>query len=395
MGLQNNKKGLTRSEFTGLLTNAVNDAVDKQLAPFKAKQTNWFEQLTSGNAAEGGAPAIINKRKQRSLFGRACRSLAVAKGDPDNAVSYARKTWGSDSRVHKGLLAGDATSGGFLIADDLSDELILELRAFSAVRAMEPMFVRLPRGQLEFPRISTSAQSSWLGEAQDVPESTPQFDRVVLTAKKNAALVAASNEMLNFPDSAIEDVIASNMARTLGTNEDIAFLRGDGLINQPLGLTNLAGNSLAAGAFTLAQTTSDLYAMLEFLQGADVGMQRPGWVFNFQTPNALASMRDANGNFGWQSLHENPQMLLNMPFVTSNNLPNTTAILADFADVVVGEASSIEIQISGDGTYTSGGSLVSAFARDETLIRAILRVDINVKHPESVATLTNLAAWTA
>ena len=77
------------------------------------------------------------------------------------------------------------------------------------------------------------------------------------------------------------------------------------------------------------------------------------------------------------------------------HLPNTTALLCDFADVVVGEASSIEIQISNDGSYSTGGSLVSAFARDETLIRAILRVDINVKHPESAAEMTNLASWTA
>ena len=135
--------------------------------------------------------------------------------------------------------------------------------------------------------------------------------------------------------------------------------------------------------------------MLEFLQGSDVGMQRPGWIFNFQQPNALSSLRDSNGNFAWQSMHDTPQMLLSMPLVDTNNLPNTTALLCDFADVVVGEATSVEIQISNDGSYTTGGNLVSAFARDETLIRAILRVDINVKHPESCATLTNLAAWTA
>ncbi len=82
MGIQKQGKNLTRSEFTNIVTDAVNAAVDRELQPLKQKQTNWFEQITSGNAAEGGAPAIINKnRKQRSLFGRACRSLAVSKGE--------------------------------------------------------------------------------------------------------------------------------------------------------------------------------------------------------------------------------------------------------------------------------------------------------------------------
>lgn len=104
---------------------------------------------------------------------------------------------------------------------------------------------------------------------------------MVLTAKKNAALVAASNEMLNFPDSAVEDTIASNMARTLGTNEDIAFLRGTGLVNQPLGLTNLAGNSLAAGAYIAGKISALCLAVLAAIACL------PKWftLFNLGLPN--------------------------------------------------------------------------------------------------------------
>ena len=67
---------------------------------------------------------------------------------------------------------------------------------------------------------------------------------------------------------------------------------------------------------------------------------------------------------------------------------------ADFADVVVGEVPGLILGVSTEASYTSGSSTVSAFQNDQTLILAIERHDMNLRHLESVGVMTGVT-WGA
>jgi hypothetical protein len=98
-------------------------------------------------------------------------------------------------------------------------------------------------------------------------------------------------------------------------------------------------------------------------------------------------------------------MLKGYPFAVSANVPtNLTATplggsqittaseiyFADFGYVVIGEFPVI-IDASGQGTYTDGGSTISAFSQDTTIIRVVLQSDIGMRRAEAAAVLTAVA----
>jgi hypothetical protein len=65
---------------------------------------------------------------------------------------------------------------------------------------------------------------------------------------------------------------------------------------------------------------------------------------------------------------------------------------ADFADVVIGEATTLLVDASTEAGYYDGSSQQSAFTLDQTVIRAIQEHDMAVRHAESVAVIKD-CSW--
>ena len=84
------------------------------------------------------------------------------------------------------------------------------------------------------------------------------------------------------------------------------------------------------------------------------------------------------------------------PVFTTTNIPitlgggtETEIYFVDADEVILGEVDAIEIEMSREAAYkNASGSMVSAFQRDQSLIRATLRHDLAVRHPESIAIKT-------
>ena len=92
-----------------------------------------------------------------------------------------------------------------------------------------------------------------------------------------------------------------------------------------------------------------------------------------------------------------------LPVHITNNIPTnlgagsdeTELYLVDASEVLLGEVETIQIAVSSDASYVDETStLRSAFTRDQTLMRAILRHDLAVKHDVAVAVKTGIT-WGA
>ena len=121
----------------------------------------------------------------------------------------------------------------------------------------------------------------------------------------------------------------------------------------------------------------------------------------------LLTLRDGVGNYVFKD--EIAQgTLLGKGFKTTQQLPtniNTGTsqapvnngaylMLADFADVIIGETYNILVDASDVASYKdSGGNQVSGFQRDQTVFRVISEHDFNIRHQASVAVAT-LPGWT-
>ena len=90
--------------------------------------------------------------------------------------------------------------------------------------------------------------------------------------------------------------------------------------------------------------------------------------------------------------------LMGYPFAFTTQIPITYTVpgtgsnqsdlyFVDFDDAVIGDSQQLIIDASGQAAYEEGGTVKSAFHRDETVIRGITEHDFALRRSESVAIL--------
>jgi HK97 family phage major capsid protein len=124
---------------------------------------------------------------------------------------------------------------------------------------------------------------------------------------------------------------------------------------------------------------------------SDSMLANPGWGLSPRTFMKLFGMRDGNGNKVYPELKDN--LLKGYPIQHTNTIPSNLGsgsneseiYFADWNDVVIGEDGDMSVDYSKEATYKDGaGNLVSAFARNQSLIRVVLEHDIGFRHPEGL-----------
>lgn len=328
---------------------------------------------------------------------RLIRALAAANGIKSEAARIAAELYG-DELLAKDLATSPGSAGGFLVPQALSAEIIELLRPASVVMSLGARTLPMPNGNLTIPAVAAGATVSYVGETQEVPKSAPTLRQVSLQAKKMAALVPISNDLLRFASVAADQFVREDLVRALAARGDAAFIRGDGTGNAPKGLRSLAapGNVIAATApVDLAAVTADLGRLELLLLQANMPMGKPGWLFAPRTQVFLQNLRDANGNlvFGNEMAGGT---LRGKPFRATTHIPvdlggdGSEIYLADFAEAIIGEVQGIVIDVFPGGTYDDAGTLRSGMSRDETVIRAIQQHDFALRHDAAAAVLTGV-----
>jgi len=381
-----------RSVVGGLVDNKINEA----LAPYAKKQTNYGGLVKSG----GNRPVETTQLPKGARFAQAVRALARAGGIRSQALNEAKRM-GNDA-VAKALSSSSFTGGGALIEGEIAAEVIELLRPLSVVRQISPRVVRAAKGTLTFPKITTGATASYSTENADIAASEPEFGQVIMSAKKLAGLVPLSNDLLRFDGAAdVDQIVIADLVEELAKVEDENFLRGQGVEGGPKGLRHWAptANLITQTGTTAADVETDLGNAELALEGADIRMRSPFWVMNPRTKNYLFNLRDTNGNLAFPEMRSrsgglNP-ILRGKPVLVSTGIPinlgggtESEIYLVDGNEVILGEVEGVTVDVSSDASYSVSGSSVSAFQRDQTLIRAILHHDLSMRHPEGVAVIT-------
>lgn len=365
-------------------------------------QTDWTSHIRGG----GGGGSDLEKPKH--LFGQVVRSIAAGGHDFDKAIAYAKKTYGEDAPVVKTLTTNVPTAGGFIVPEDLSTDLIELLRARSVVRAAGAISYPMPFGTLTLPKLTGGATASYVGEATAQNASQPVLGQLQLTWKKLRTFVPISRELLEYSRPSADGVVEADAVASMATREDQAFLRGDGLSDTPIGMRNLAlaANITASVAAndgsipTLGEIEEDLRFLVNQLEQANVRMLRPALFMAPRSKNGLMVTRDTNGNLGFPELRAASPSIWQMPAFVTTNVPinlglgggsneRSELMIADMADMAIGEATDLIIEVSNEASYQdANGNTVSAFARDEVIVKVLARHDFGTRHDESIAVKT-------
>ena len=401
---------MTKEQLAALIKDMVGGDVkselDKSLAPILEQQTSWMKDIQQMR------DKVYNGREQTEVqkgigAARFVRAMAFAKGDPGKAASFAEKSWNDalGKEVHKSLLAGDLTAGGVLVPPAFAAEIIELLRARSVVRAAGSRTLNMNNGTLTLRKQTGGSTATYVGESTDITKTQPTTGQIVMTAKKLAALVPISNDLLTFDAGDQTDAfVRDDLVQQIATREDQAFLRDDGTSDTPKGLRYWVSSSQveSQAGTTSANIESDLALLINDLELSNVPLTKPVWLMSPRSRNHLRTLRDATGFLIFPEIRTNTPTLYGYPVFLTTNIPTnlggggneTEVYMVDMNEAIIGEASTLEIAVDSSASYIDNGTLVSAFSRDETLMRAITRHDFAVRHPEAIAVLQSVT-WGA
>lgn len=326
---------------------------------------------------------------------RFIRAVAAGRGNIACSIDFAKKEFGDDSPVLKSLEASEAASGGVLVPTEYSTDIIELLRERATVRGMNPRIIPMTNGSVTIPKITGGATASYQGESDNIAASEQTFGSISLTWKKLTCITPISNDLLRFAAIGADGIVRDDLVAAMAQREDQAFLRGDGTENTPKGLYSWtpAANVITANAtVNLANVTKDVAEAILALRNGLSRMINVGWIWAPRTTMFLKQIRDGNGNYAFKAELDGGNFW-GFPYKDTTEVPinlsgtDTEIHLIDFADVLLGEANTLEVSSSEEATYWDGSALQSAFVRDLTLLKVLAHHDLAVRHEESLVRL--------
>jgi HK97 family phage major capsid protein len=349
------------------------------------------------------AEGIVISRVVRAVAGAA---LARRNGNIMTPAQYATNVL-KDAHTG-GILAAsnpqDASSfagGGFMLGDNISDSVIELLRPASVVRRANPATAPLVNGVLTLPKLTGGATANWIGENKAIVPTKVSGGQVKAVAKKLAALVPLSNDLLRYSGGKADSIVRDDMIASMAQAEELGFLRGPGEAYTPKGMRNWVPGANVVHAnqvVNLANVRQDIGKIRLKLRRANARFLRPVWFMAPGTEEFLLNLADANGNLVYYNEMVTQGTFRRYPYFVTTQIPEnlnllggsneTELMLVDMADVVIADAPQIGVEVSSEAAYDDGaGNLTSAFSNDQTVIRVIEETDLIVRHPESLVVL--------
>lgn len=334
---------------------------------------------------------------------RIALAMAAARGNSVVATKIAvDRGYGDD--VAAALNSTTPGAGGVLIPQNYRAELVEMWRPRSVVRSAGCRTIPLVNGTVTMPRMKGGAVVGYIGANTDIPTTEQTFDDLKLSAKKMAAIVPISNDLLKVahvsPD--IERIVANDLSQASAARQDKAFLRDNGTGDTPKGLRHwvLPGNLITASDGTdPVKVDQDLTKAILMLENMDSPMAKPAWVMAPRTFRFLCTLAYPDKKKVYPDL-ETTRVLKGYPVKTTTQIPinlgaggtDSEITFADFDDCYIGEGQDIVIDFSSEATYRdANNNIVSAFQRDQSLVRSIETHDFGPRHVESIVIL--IVSW--
>lgn len=273
--------------------------------------------------------------------------------------------------ILKALSEGVDADGGFLFPNEFLSELIKPLADLPRLRGLVRV-ITMRRDVLNAPSLLNRPKIYWTAELAAKTTTTAAFGQATLTARKAAAILYASDELIE--DSTEIDtvrLIIDLFAEAIGEEEDRVILRGNGT-TEPTGIIT------AVTATTIASTTCSGNLSLDNILNVIYGLKakyRPGASFITHPNNVLElrKLKDTQGRYLWldPSTPEGYPTLYTYPVYEKYDMPEATIVYGNWKLCYwLGDRKRMTVKISQDVTQ--------AFTTDATAIRIVMRLAGNV-----------------
>ena len=231
----------------------------------------------------------------------------------------------------RALTQSNDVEGGYLSPPEFASEVIRELIEYSPIRRVASVR-QTTSPSVIYPTRGDITNSQWIGEGQELSESTITFGQREISVREHGTFVDISNRLLADAPQA-ETEVRSALGEDFGKSEAKAFLYGDGPL-QPEGLMinediEYTPNGHAANLSADALITL-LYALPATYRNAG------SWALNGITLGIVRKLKDGQGNFLWQPSYQagQPETILGRPVVEMVDLPD---VAADAFPIIYGD----------------------------------------------------------
>lgn len=151
--------------------------------------------------------------------------------------------------ILKALNEATSADGLYLVPTEFSNRLLALVQAKTVI--MPDCDIRSMKGLTQYiPKVISGTTAYWPSELGTITESTPQFGRITLTARKVAALTYASSEILEDNNVGAAEDMVNQMATDIALAIDEDILNGDGTVWEGLDYTGSFTNAVDAAGNT-------------------------------------------------------------------------------------------------------------------------------------------------
>ncbi len=252
--------------------------------------------------------------------------------------------------------------------------------------------VPMATATVKLARQTSDVTGGWYSEAAAITASDAAFDSVTFTARKLGALVVVNNELLEDSEG-LDAVIEQSIASALALKLDLAALVGSGSAPEPRGIQNTTNVQTVTGVGTPASWDKFIEAIFKLRQ---VNYNPDAVIYSARTGESLAKLKTgiASDNTPLQM----PADIAALLKLTSNQIPNnlgvganeSLAFVGQWNQVAIGMRRNITVEVAREGAYDVSGTVYSAFQKDQTLIRATLRADVQVLQPTAFCLMSGI-----
>lgn len=382
---------MTQKELDDLIDNKVEAKLKEteveRKSALQAKLTEIREEAEKKAMNKG-----YKEEKPEVKLAKLVNLYANASGDVEKMAKLSEKMYAGDDEtkgyITKTLEAGVPSAGGFGIPQILSSRVIEALYAQTLLDKMGVSRIPLVNGNMSLARMDTTSTVGWVGELPAAAPTTPVFGDVKLSAKKLFALAEISNSLMRYNAVGIEGWLARDLQKKFRLALDYAAFYGSGTSYTPAGLANLGVQTSGSSSTALTQLIPD--EMVALLKAANVPMTNVHWAMSPQMEAWAKNLKTTTGAWIFRQEMVENGTLSGYPYHVSTQVSYTDTTtdygdlwLGDFDEFLWGSGLDLELRMSQDASYVSGGTTYSSFQRDSALVRVVGEHDFNVMHPVS------------
>jgi HK97 family phage major capsid protein/HK97 family phage prohead protease len=314
---------------------------------------NYLSNPTDRAAREAAAFEIEASDAAAAKLGRQSRGITI----PQEVL-------------RRDLNVGAATAGGNLVQTVLDSGSFIDLlRNASALDQAGATVLTGLTGNVAIPRQSGAATAYWVAESGSPTESQQTVDQVSLVPRTVAAFTDFSRRLMVQSSIDVENMVRNDLAQVIALKIDAAGLYGTGSNSEPLGLkftTGIATEDFAADAPTFAEVVS----MESDVATANALLGSPVYLMNAaMRGNLKTTKKDAgSGIFLMEGGEVN-----GYTGVLSNQVASNDLWFGNFADLIIGYFSGLDLMVD-PYTHSTSGTVRVVAMQD---------CDIAIRHPES------------